>query len=342
MKQFLRPVGRVVHWLLTAKCLLAMRLTIILLTAAVLQVSAKGYTQNVTISLKNASLDKVFSEIKKQTGYTFMYTETMLREAKKVNIDVKNTSLEQTLKICFAEQPFTYEIIEKTIIVKPRETTSPNESTTEKENPPPPIDISGKVTDADGNPLEGATVAVKGMKNITKTDASGVFLLKAVNEDGILEISYAEHETTTLKVGGKTSLMITLNRAETTMGEVILNKGYYTEKQKFSTGNVSTISARDIERQPVNNPLLAIAGRVPGIFITQSSGVPGSGVTTLIQGQNSIASGNDPFYVIDGVPFAQQLLPNRGTMLGRSGVNNTQTGNPLAFINPSDRGYFNS
>ena len=96
------------------------------------------------------------------------------------------------------------------------------------------------------------------------------------------------------------------------------------------------MSGADIEKQPVNNPLLALEGRIPGVFVTQSTGFPGSGVVVQIQGQNSITNGNDPFYVIDGVPYTSELLPNWGGIFGANGINSSISGSPLNYINPSD------
>lgn len=101
------------------------------------------------------------------------------------------------------------------------------------------------------------------------------------------------------------------------------------------------MKAEDIAKAPVSNPLLAIAGRVPGLFIQQTTGVPGSGVRVQIQGQNSMNNGNDPFYVVDGVPYTSQMMPGLGdAILGTSGspiLSGTRTGgNPLNYINPAD------
>ncbi|HWW40891.1 SusC/RagA family TonB-linked outer membrane protein [Pedobacter sp.] len=131
------------------------------------------------------------------------------------------------------------------------------------------------------------------------------------------------------------------------MGNVVLEQSlskldevqviaYGTTTQRLSTGNVTTIKADVIEKQPVNNPLLALQGRVPGLFIEQATGFAGTGVKVRIQGENSISNGNDPLYVIDGIPFMSQLLSlgDITSVQGRS--DNNSSGNPLSFINPYD------
>src|SRR5687767_7730062 len=121
MNLFFRPLCRAVVWLLTSKCLLAMRLTIILLTVSVLQVAAKGYSQVLTISLKDAPLEKVFVEIRKQTGYNFFYKVELLEKASPVSIRVTNLSLIKVLDLCFKNQPLTYVISGKSITIQAKE-----------------------------------------------------------------------------------------------------------------------------------------------------------------------------------------------------------------------------
>ena len=112
---------------------------------------------------------------------------------------------------------------------------------------------------------------------------------------------------------------------------------YGTTTQRLATSNVSMVAAKDLDIQPVDNLLLAIEGLVPGFFAKQASGVPDAGVTVQIQGQNSIANGNAPLYVINGVPYSAELSPTTiGTILGSSDVVSGSYGSPLAFINPAD------
>jgi TonB-linked SusC/RagA family outer membrane protein len=161
-----------------------------------------------------------------------------------------------------------------------------------------------------------------------------------VDENAVLEISYVGFETQLVSLQGKSALAISLNPKNNSLDEMQII-AYGTTTKRLNTGNVSTVKARDIETQPINNPLLALEGRVPGLFITQSSGLAGSGVKVKIQGQNSIGRGSDPLYVIDGVPYTSETLPTLSSILGLSGTSAGGTipigsGNPLSFINPAD------
>src|SRR6476659_1972676 len=168
-----------------------------------LQVSGKGSTIPITLSEKNVPLQKVFKEIQKQTGYDFLCTYELLEKAGKVSVQVKNATLEQALESCLKGTDLTYLILDKTIVIKQR-VKSPNELAAVDENLPPPIDISGKVTDDQGNPLTGASVKIKGTNIGTTTDANGLFTLKNVNENAAIEISFVgfQPQTVTAKENG--------------------------------------------------------------------------------------------------------------------------------------------
>lgn len=165
------------------KLLLIMRITVILLLSAI-HVGAAGYSQNVTLSLKNADLAKAFTEIRKQTGYNFLYNDDWLKEAKKVSITVNNVPLKDALDKCFQDQPFTYTIIEKTISLKLKEVrplTTDNSKLTI-----PPIDVHGRVTNETGEPVEGVSVKIIGTDRGTSTNGNGEFTLTNVDDNAIL------------------------------------------------------------------------------------------------------------------------------------------------------------
>jgi TonB-linked SusC/RagA family outer membrane protein len=304
-----------------------MKLTAILLLGACLQLSARGVSQTITLSLKEAPMLKVFKEIERQTGYVFFYDVDRLEKAKPVTIEARNQPLNQVLDKCFEGQPFTYSISGKTITIAAKK--NEKSESPQINNAPAPIDVSGKVMDESGSPLAGANVVEKGTSHGTSTNADGVFVLKGVDENGSLEISYIGYQTLSIPINKRTSIAISIKQSDKNLQEVVINKGYYTEYKKFSTGNSATISSKEIEQQPVQNPLLALQGRVPGIEITQLTGMPGGGVTVRIQGINSIQSGLEPFIVIDGVPFPSQL---QTSLL--EGI--VQKGSPLNYVNPND------
>jgi TonB-dependent starch-binding outer membrane protein SusC len=318
-----------------------MKLTTILLTVACLQLSAKGITQTVTISVKDAPLYTVLKAIQKQTDFRFIISNRQLQKAKPVSITATNMPLQQVLELCFKDQPLTYKIIEKVISVMVKEGKEDNTGITAPL--PENIDVKGRVVNEQNEPVQNVSVAVKGTTNGTTTNSNGDFLLRAVNENATLVFTSVNMETFEVKVNKRTFLDVALQTKITSMQEVVINKGYYTESRRFSTGNVGKVTAKEIERQPINNPLLALQGRVPGVTVTQTSGLPGAGVVVRIQGQNSLQNGSNPLYIVDGVPISTEIpsagpgfspLPNSGETYIRQTF--TGKGSTLTYLNPSD------
>ena len=313
------------------KILLVMRLTTLILITTMMTVSAASLAQKVTLNEKNATLKQTLLDIRKQTSYDFVLTDELLNTARQVSINIKNTDLKTALDQIFSDQPLTFTIDEKIIIIKEKQASFIDKIKAFIAA----SDVTGRITDENNQPLSGATIGEKGTSNSTTSDANGFFTLKQVQPNATLVISYIGYDkreiAATPNVGA-----VKLTVATSKLDEVkVIAYGQTTER--LSTGNVSSVSAKDIENHPVTNPLLALQGQVPGLYITQGTGLPGTAVNVTIQGQNSIGFGNNPYYVVDGVPYFQLLLPNSGIVLGNSGDGpNQQNGNPLSFINPSD------
>lgn len=193
--------------------------------------------------------------------------------------------------------------------------------------------ISGTVRDAQGV-LPGVTVLVKGKSSGTLTDGNGRFVLDA-EPTAVLVFSYMGYQTVEVTVGSQTDFSILLAEDTTQLKEVVLNAGYYSVKDKERTGSIARITAKEIETQPVTNVLATMQGRMAGVSITQTSGVPGSGFDIQIRGRNSLRTdGNSPLYIVDGMPLGTESLGNSsflsGLILPGSGVNS------LSILNPAD------
>jgi TonB-dependent starch-binding outer membrane protein SusC len=299
-----------------------------ILLAGCLQAYAVGYGQKITLNEKEVALTKIFKEIKKQTGFRFFYLSQQMEEAKKVTINVKDASLNEVLQLCFKDQPFGYEVKDNVVVIKEKK------SIVVEANKQPlitgdPVTVSGKVTDAQGHPLVGANVKVKGSSVGVTTDNLGRFTIANIDENAVLEISFVGHDLQMFPIKGKNFLTIALVQNQSILDETVVI-AYGTSSRRFTTGNIASVKAADIEKQPVQNPLLALQGRVPGVEVTQLTGLNGGGVKVQIQGRNSINSGLDPLIVIDGVPFPTQLSYS----FYQEGI--VQGGSPLNYINPAD------
>lgn len=321
--------------LFSAQSLRIMKLTVLLLTLACLQVTADANAQRINLILKNVDLKKVFTELKKQTSYYFVYSDDDLKKCNKINIEVNNASMEEVLEVVFKNQPLQYSIEEnRYIIVKPKITASSNTDTTILK------EVKGKITNEMGEPVESATVKVKGGNNITFTDSNGEFKLTNVGEDKLLDISSIGYENQEIPAKSKNPIVIVLKKEYKSLDETIV-VAYGTTTKRLNTGNIGKVTSDEIGKQPVSNPLATLVGRVPGLIVTQGNGLPGSSFNVQIRGRNSIAQGSNPLFVIDGVPFApgNDIVGQLGSALTTSssvtGVPTTGL-SPFSLINPSD------
>ncbi|MCO6148961.1 TonB-dependent receptor [Flavobacterium sp. NRK1] len=190
--------------------------------------------------------------------------------------------------------------------------------------------IKGTVSDASG-PLPGVIISVRGTPLSTISDAGGKFSIAATSGD-VLVFSFTGFKTVEVAVGTQSTVNVTLKEDVAQLGGLTINAGYYSVKKKESTGSIASITAKDIETQPVTNALATMQGRMAGVEIVQASGVSGGSFDIRIRGQNSIRTdGNSPLYIIDGVPYASET-----TGYSRSNVVQPYTASPLNSFNPSE------
>ena len=188
--------------------------------------------------------------------------------------------------------------------------------------------ITGVVKDASGV-LPGVTVTIKGKPGGTTTDEKGQYSIAAVEGD-VLVFSFIGYATVTMAVTTARTINVAMQEDATALKEVTVNAGYYTVKDSERTGSIAKVTAKDIEKQPVTNVLAAMQGRMAGVNITQTTGTPGGGFEIQIRGQNSLRwEGNNPLYVIDGVPYSSDPI---GTGINSSVLPGQPS--PLNSINP--------
>ncbi|WP_323028185.1 SusC/RagA family TonB-linked outer membrane protein [Gelidibacter japonicus] len=190
--------------------------------------------------------------------------------------------------------------------------------------------VSGKVTDGQ-LPISGANILIKNTNSGVVTDFDGRFTITARPSD-TLQISYLGYTTLTIPINNRSTINVTLQEDATALGEVQINAGYYSTTDREKTGSIARITAKDIELQPVNNPLGAMQGYMSGVNIVQNTGVPGGGYDIQIRGKNFINGGTDPLFIVDGVPYGSESL---GSIAISVGINQGNT-SPLNAINPND------
>jgi TonB-linked SusC/RagA family outer membrane protein len=281
------------------KIVLVMQLTTVLLFTACLQTSAISYAQKVTIIGKNVSLKKIFKDIRRQTGYSFIYAKEDMKRATPVTLNMKNADLLQVLNNCFAHEPLTYSIDEKLIVVKPRPSLPAVQTLPNKE-------IKGVVTDsATGKTLTGVTIRVKGTTTGTTTDTKGKFTLE-VPDNAVLEFSYIGYNKKEIPVRGSTSIHVTLSALATGLNQLVV-VGYGRQTAKDLTGSISSINTSTLTDLPDLRVDQMLQGKAAGMMVTQLNGAPGQVSSIRIRGNSSITASSEPLYVIDGLIGSSDL-----------------------------------
>lgn len=169
------------------------------------------------------------------------------------------------------------------------------------------IDVKEKVTDENSKTLTEDQVTVKGTRKGIMTDTAGRFELKGIESGVILVVSFKGYKPKKIKIARSESVAIVLKNSNSQLKKVQVI-AYGTTTQRMHPRNTITIQAEKIEKQPVENKLLALEGSVPGLLITQNNGIPGGGVTVRIQGQNSISGDSDTLYIIDRVKYRTRIV----------------------------------
>ncbi len=166
--------------------------------------------------------------------------------------------------------------------------------------------VSGIVTDNNGNILPGVSVVVKGTTQGTVTDIDGTYTMKDLSANTVLVFSFIGMQSKEIQVIDQSTINIALTTADIDLDEVVVI-GYGTIKKSDLTGAVSSIKSEDLEYGASNSLSNKIGGKIPGLYSVQTNGKPGSASTIRIRGTNSIIGNNEPLFVIDGIPFATSM-----------------------------------
>src|SRR5260221_1955976 len=284
------------------KTMQIMRLTAFFLLAACIQLSAKGYSQKVTLRETNAPLKKILQKIKAQTGYDFFYNLKTIELAGNVSVVVEQASIEETLDKCLKKTPLTYTIKDKIIIIEnPAQTTARLPADSARINAPP-VEVSGQVTDSSGFPLQGVSIKIKGSKGGLASDAQGRFVINAKPGD-VLIFSFTGYEEKQVKVEKTTSLSIVLARNTREMASVVITALGIKREAKSLGYATAQIDNKDLNSSQPVNFATGIAGKVSGMDIAMTnSGVDPDNVRITLRGNRSFLGNNEPLLVVDGVP----------------------------------------
>lgn len=282
------------------KLLLFVKLTTLFILVALLHVSAAVRSQEkLDLSVKDVKLEKFLDLLEKKSSYTFLYSNGTVR-GNSISIDAKDVTVPQLLGTALKNTGLAFRILQNNLIVITKSSAPQTADLT----------IKGRVVDSKGQPLPGATIAIKNGASITQTDVNGNFSA-TVPDNTVLVISYIGYKTQEVETAGRSEITITLIEDAGNLNEVIVT-GYGTQRKKDLTGAVSVISTKDLAGLPVGGVDQIIQGKAAGVTVTQNTGAPGAGIAVQVRGLNTI-NGIAPLYIVDGIPVTDginQLAPD--------------------------------
>ncbi|SFP49977.1 TonB-linked outer membrane protein, SusC/RagA family [Pseudarcicella hirudinis] len=269
------------------------------------QIPGSAEEVKLTVRFENRPVLEVFKELEKKTGFRFTYNDAYLNEKLKVSLRAENKNIQEILSYLSKETNLAFKIIKKHIHVMAFEDLLSSGSEPDPKNFS--FRIEGMITGTDtGEPVFGATVAIKGSTRGTVSNEKGAFVLDADNENAILLISSIGFVKKELKIGKKTKVQITLQPDIIPLEEVVVI-GYGTQKKKDLTGAISTIDPERIIKIATNDVTKAMQGQIAGVSV-HGSGEPGMNPQVIVRGIGSFNS-TSPLYIIDGVQAPIGDLP---------------------------------
>ena len=275
--------------------LITTKLLLLMLFATMLQVNANSFAQDITLKGRNISIERIFLEIKKQTGIAVLCESEVLENVKPLTVNFNHTPVKDVLEFCLKQTSYTYQLEKNSIVIKP---------TIRSESSAPAIVIqlkviTGKVTDERGNALEGVSVRTNNNRG-TVTAANGTFSLSVPDDVTSITFSYIGYESSTVTLAAQTILNITLKRTPGNLNEVVVI-GYGTKRKADLVGAVDQVKAEQIERRPVGNVMQALQGLSPSLVIQQRNMNPNNNAININLRGISTFGNNSPLLVIDGV-----------------------------------------
>lgn len=281
-----------------------MKLSILFSFCFTMMVAAHSYSQSTMLSLKlsGSTIKEVLKEVEGKSEFIFLYKNEEMNDQLKVNIDVRNASINEILDKILVGQNLSYDVYNRQVIIR----KSTNENHESFSTLTQSSKISGKVTDSSGAPLPGVSVVLKGSTSGTITDTDGNYSLTSVPTKAVLQFSFIGMKSQEVEVGEKTTVNVKLEEESFGIDEVVAI-GYGTQKKSDMTGSITQVKADELATVSVSNPIQALQGRAAGVAVLTNN-APGSSPTMRIRGSGSINAGNDPLYVVDGFPLMNSNL----------------------------------
>ena len=293
-------------------------------------VYAQGKDARITITCENLTIGDFFNAVWEQTRLQAFFRDQQLSSADRITVTFKDEPLDNVLAYLLWKKDLTWYYRGKTVYILPRKPGHLPLGQMPKSITRP---VTGTVRDNNGAPIKNILVAIRSSFKGTRTDENGRFWLKDVKPDAHLETRsflYTNKEV----VAKEDTINIQLDPYVANLDPITV-VGY---SKRTLTGNISRVKEEDITAQPISNPLFALQGRVPGLYITATTGLPGSSLGIRLRGRNSIESRTDPLIIYDGLPFfSEQSNSDATNILGNSvALGANVAASPLNLINAHD------
>jgi len=290
-----------------------MKITTLILITAIMQVSAISFAQKITLSEKNATLSNVFEKIRSQSGYDFIVTRDMLKKASPVSVKAENQELTEVLKMIFDVQPLDFTVEGKIVVVKTKEPSFLDKTKSVILHLVQDLTVRGRVVDENGQPLQGATVTVKGKNRSVKTDQNGAFYLENVGERDQLVISFVGYQSREVKAATDMG-SLTMVIADQGLEEVnVVSTGYETLAKERATGSFELIDHKMLNRRTGTDILSRLEGITSGLQFDRRGQSPDQTTANagniVIRGISTLSSNiKTPLIVLDNFPYEGDIL----------------------------------
>ncbi|MDP3915190.1 MAG: TonB-dependent receptor [Bacteroidota bacterium] len=308
-----------------------MRLSVFFLILFVAQTFATvTYSQEtrLTIKMQAVKVIDVLGKIEDESRFYFLFNQKLVDVERRVDVDVKNESVEKILNGIFGNTNVSYVVKDRQIVLT---TADLNFSANQQQQK----SVSGKVTDSSGTSFPGVSVVVKGTTIGNITDENGNYSLSNVPENATLQFSFVGMKGQEIAVGGKTTINVILEEESIGIDEVVAI-GYGTMKKSDLTGSVSSISSAQFQVGSGITAQQIMKGSISGVSVSQNSGKPGGTNTIRVRGGTSISASNDPLYVIDGVPISTSAGVSSTKLSSTTDYFDQEAVDPLSSLNPND------
>jgi len=253
-----------------------------------------GQASNITLKINNERVTRVLEEIERQSEFRFAFSTELIDVDRKVSVEINNKNIDEALDIVFHGTDIIHLKQGASILLYPKQLNTSRTSLISQQNT-----VTGIISDANGEPLPGVDVIVKGTLNGVSSDFNGNYSISNVPQGAVLTFSFVGMKTQEIIVNDQATINVKMLDDAFGLDEVVI-VGYSTVKKRDLTGSISSITSNDLSKSGSANLAQAVQGKTAGVLITRQNGKPGGGVSVRIRGVGGI-NNSEPLYVVDGI-----------------------------------------